>query len=329
MVRNQDLLPPELELLDAMEAQLGAGPRAERTDRAAALYHYTGAAGLADVVRSRQIEATHSGFLDDRRELLRGEELVREEAERLLAVMHEESLAKAFLQDFLQFFPRARLGAATDGDVDIFLASFSEQGDDPGRWRTPCRAGGVGYAVGFRELPVSQEDVPGAQARLRLVKCVHDEDLFRRSVRPAVLEVARTFEQMVLTHAKRDHSGEAFYRSAMNIGFRRLAMEIPRLRHRSFAHEAEWRLLVQPGRGRAREIVQFRADAAGALVPYVAVLVGFAEDAGRLRLDRVVVGPGPEAAAEQAHHAARLLLSYAGYDAGALLRASEVPYRGS
>jgi hypothetical protein len=327
MARTQDLTPPELQLLDAMEAELLAGSGNERP--VGALYHYARPGAFADIIRSRQLWATHLGFLDDRRELLEAEQLIREEAERLLSVMHDESLAKAFLQDFLQLFPRARLSAA----IDVYLASLCEDGDHPSRWRAQHGPGqdAPGYAIGFRELPLPRRDLAEPQARLYLVRCIYDQEVFRKTARQALLESARTFENVVLTNAQREQTAEAFYRAAMNIGFRRLGAEIPRLKHRSFAGEGEWRLVVLPARGREREMVQFRtatSPSGPALVPYIAVLAGFADDGGRLRLDRVMVGPGPEHAADHAHAAARLLLSYAGYDTAAVLKASQVPHRG-
>jgi hypothetical protein len=328
MARTQDLTPPELQVLDTMEGELLAGTGRERPT--GPLYHYARPGAFADIVRSRQLWATHLGFLGDRRELLQAEMLIREEADRLLAVMHDESLAKAFLQDFLQLFPRGGLSAAID--VGVYLASFCEDGDHPSRWRAQHGPGqdAPGYAIGFRELPLPPRDLPEPQARLHLVRCIYDEEVFRKTARLALLEVARTFENVVLTNAQRDQTAEAFYRAAMSIGFRRLGTEIPRLKHRSFASEGEWRLVVLPARGREREMVQFRTDTSAsgpALVPYIAVLAGFADDGGRLRLDRVMVGPGPEHAAEHAHGAARLLMSYGGYDTTSLLRASHIPYR--
>ncbi len=48
------------------------------------LYHYTTQSGLLGIIRTRTIWATHTQYLNDRREFLHAVDLVREEIQRLL-----------------------------------------------------------------------------------------------------------------------------------------------------------------------------------------------------------------------------------------------------
>src|SRR5262249_828164 len=48
------------------------------------LYHYTTQAGLMGIIKDRQIWATHTQYLNDRREFLHAVDLVRREIKRLL-----------------------------------------------------------------------------------------------------------------------------------------------------------------------------------------------------------------------------------------------------
>jgi hypothetical protein len=48
------------------------------------LYHYTTQTGLLGIIKDRQILATHTQYLNDRREFLHAVDLVRGEIQRLL-----------------------------------------------------------------------------------------------------------------------------------------------------------------------------------------------------------------------------------------------------
>src|SRR5258708_37938810 len=91
------------------------------------LYHYTTQKGLLGIIKSRQIWATHTQYLNDRREFLHAVDLVREEIKRLLdetrhsdpSQLHhsarEDTLAK--MQSALSMSPQ---------NINVCVCWFSE-----------------------------------------------------------------------------------------------------------------------------------------------------------------------------------------------------------
>ena len=149
---------------------------------------------------------------------------------------------------------------------------------------------------------------------------------FRVFAGELLLEMAKGFDKYVTTHAKREQTARGLLATALGICWRRLVAEIVRLKARGFYEEAEWRLIVVASPDASGELVRFRPSSRG-MVPYVPVaLVDPATDP-KIPLSSITVGPGDNALPAQ--DAARMFLSFQGYDADGLLRASEIPYRHS
>lgn len=95
-------------------------------------------------MRTGHVRATHCLYLNDRRELVEGEELVQEV---VTTILHDSSSAevRALAQDFLAIH-----GAIVSNQFvrDIYVASFSEEGDDLTQWRA-YGGHGSGYALGL------------------------------------------------------------------------------------------------------------------------------------------------------------------------------------
>jgi hypothetical protein len=307
--------PEQKRLMDEMEVRLfkEAHPDQQRQP----LFHYTNAERFRGIIASGDIWATHFEHMNDRAELRLGEEVVLEEAQRLVRELPVDTPRRYIVDEFTRLHPRARLTET----ANVYLASFSEQGDLLSQWRA-YGSDGSGYAIGFRSLPLPIGDRPEAQAGLMLVKCEYDPSAFRRRSRDILLEVAQGFEDFWTAHADTSEAGRAIPRGALNIGFRRIAAEIPRLKNKAFIEEQEWRLVVIPMSDREQEITKFRAGRT--LRPYVEV--GLAQPNELLDLEAVVVGPSQDAAL--AARAAEMLLNHRGYRDG-LVRSSSAPYRGA
>jgi hypothetical protein len=309
------------------------------------LFHYTSARGFAGIIESGEVWATRFDHMNDRRELTIGEEIVRREAQKMLARFRPESPQAWILGEFVRIEPLARLTKHTS----VYLASLSERGDLLSQWRAYA-ADGSGYSIGFSQLPLPTEDRPTAQAGLYLVRCEYDEEPFADRIRVILREVATGFEQFVQKHNGKKELFDAVHHSALAIAYRRVAAEIPCLKHKAFSEEKEWRLVVLPlDIEREGQIAKFRTDS-GELTPYVELgLSGETPQAqpdvlqsreevpaqrgcqatapkARMALSSVVVGPSLDPTRSEA--TARLLLVKHGYDPS-LVRVSEAPYRGS
>jgi hypothetical protein len=303
-------------LLDKMEVELfkvGVKDRPERP-----LYHYTTAEGLWGIIRDRAIWATHFRHLNDPTELVHGEELAFEVAKDLLAAPRDLTV-RFFLDLFVDNFRTMRFSERGG----VYVASFSEEGDQLSQWRAYGGATSA-YSIGFNSLPDPREENPDAKAGLSLYKCTYDPDSFRAYARDLLLEMAKGFDKYVSTHATREESARGFAAQALGICWRRLIAEVVRLKARGFHEENEWRLIVVASPEDGSGLVEFRSSPRG-MVPFIPVDLVDPESDGKLPIGSVTVGPGDNAVL--AMNAAKMFLSTKGYDADGLLRASDIPYR--
>jgi hypothetical protein len=315
---KEELTPEEMVLLDKMEADLFKVGKKERPQRA--LYHYTTPEGLWGIVRDRAIWATHFRYLNDPTELVHGEEIAFEVAKELLSAPRDLTV-RYFLDLFVDNFRTMRFTERGG----VYVASFSDDGDQLSQWRAYGGATSA-YSIGFTSLPDPKEDNPEAKAGLSLYKCTYDSEEFRAYARDLLLEMAKGFDKYVSTHATREVTARGFAAQALGICWRRLVAEIVRLKAQGFHEENEWRLIVVASPQDGSGLVKFRSGPRG-MVPYIPVDLVDPKSAERLPISTIAVGPGDNAVL--AMNAAKMFLSFNGYDTDALLRASNIPYRHS
>src|SRR6266404_3405917 len=130
------------------------------------LYRYTTQTGLLGIIKSRQIWATHTQYLNDRREFLHAVDLVHEEIKRLLdeaidsypsrphQSAREDSLAR--MQAAVSMSPQS---------INVCVCSFSEERDSLSQWR--AYGGSSGFAIGFSGelLKAATEEGNGSSPR--------------------------------------------------------------------------------------------------------------------------------------------------------------------
>ena len=95
------------------------------------LYHYTSQTGLLGIVRHREIWATNIHYLNDTAEFAHAIELVTTEFENRKGVSPKQDMFLAFLTKQLALFKH----------IDVYVCSFSEQGDLLSQWRGYCPSG--------------------------------------------------------------------------------------------------------------------------------------------------------------------------------------------
>jgi hypothetical protein len=305
----------QIALLERMEAEL-LRPRGHDI-ATVPLFHYTDAAGLSGIMAKKQVWASHVRHLNDRDELFIGERIVEAEAKRLLADVSAYPWQEWFLKNFIQIHESARLSQI----AEIFVASFSENGDSLPQWRG-YGSNGSGYSIGFHGFRLPTGDAPDAQAALTLAKVVYDKDDFRALARHQLLDVAKGFQRFLNEFATQGSHAEAFAKRALRIALQRIGAIVPKLKNSAFREEREWRLIAVPMPRREREIVCFRSGRSG-LLPYMEI--DLAEDSAQMQIARVVVGPTQDE--ERGMHGVRMILKHHGYDASLAIQ-SRVPFRG-
>jgi hypothetical protein len=305
------------EVLDSIEKQFEKDT--EHDTPSDPLFHYTSPRGFLGIIDKREIWATHYRFLNDRDELRIGEEAVLQEAQSLLKELKPNTAEHFIIEQFVRIYPKARLTEVTN----IYLASLSENGDQLSQWRS-YGSDGAGYSIGVRSIPLPTKDMTGGQAGLILMKCEYDPKPFAAQARKTLLDVARVFDHTVRNHVGSEGQLRAARNAALSAGYRRIAVEIPRLKHAAFREEQEWRLVIVPSLEREKEIVRHRTTSRG-VTPYVEVSLARKDE--QIDLSRVYVGPGDDR--ELTIKTTKDLLRYRGYEAQGLVVASSAPYRGT
>src|SRR6266852_6784167 len=142
------------------------------------LYHYTTQKGLLGIIKNRQIWATHTQYLNDRRQFVHAVDLVREEIKRLLNEAPHKSAREYALANM-----RAAVSRSPQ-DINICVCSFSEERDSLSQWR--AYGGSSGFAVGF-----SRQVLRAATERQEwfLAPCIYDPAIQRNLVRALIEEV--------------------------------------------------------------------------------------------------------------------------------------------
>ncbi|SRR6266436_1931698 len=280
------------------------------------LYHYTTQTGLLGIIKSRQIWATHTQYLNDRREFLHAVDLVREETKRLLDEVldsdpsrphhsaREDSLAR--MQKAVSLSPES---------INVCVCSFSEERDSLSQWR--AYGGRSGFAVGF-----SNQVLRAATEKQRwfLAPCIYDPATQRGLVRALVEEV---LEENLGDRLDEDIEEDIFLKGLGGNLLAYLSRYAPILKDESFKEEREWRIISRPVFSQRLDYREGRS----LIVPYYKLPL--CEDNQKLELHEVVIGPTPDAQRSKSSLASlmmsqKVVMKGTG---GVNVNVSHVPYR--
>jgi hypothetical protein len=268
------------------------------------LYHYTGQSGILGIIGERQIWATHSQYLNDRREYKHALDLVREEIKTLLASADQET--QTLLQDMAE-------GISGIESINVCVCSFSEDRDSLSQWRA-YGPGASGFAVGF-----SGDCVAAATKKegWYLAPCIYEPEEQRALIRSLVEEV---LEQSIEgKNAGKTEIEKHYWARGASLGayLHRYALI---LKDRSFREEREWRIISKPLMC-AKELFDFR-EGSSLLIPYYKFPLD--GDGLAFRVHEVVVGPTPDE--ERSKMSVKSFLVRQGLE-NVPVEVSSVPYR--
>ncbi len=275
----------------------------------ATLYHYTDQKGLLGVIKKKEIWASHHQCLNDTQEFLHAKSIIRAEINKRCASTNPENRSS---------FETMR--AALDGpgmeEVNLYVASFSQDGDSLPQWR--AYGGQVsGFALGFsgQQLVLPEE--------FTLARCVYDQEEQREVAGAIVAEVEGILAQMPLDPANTSLTARVLLR----LTFHQFALVF---KHEKFREEQEWRIFscvlmdVAPAFPVEEQEcpLDFR-EGKSMLVPYRRVPLR--DKNGKFSLCEVVVGPNPSN--EQSRRSAQSLLNSQRGLATVKARNSDIPFR--
>jgi hypothetical protein len=219
---------------------------------------------------------------------------------------------------------------------DVYVCSFSEEGDDLSQWRA---YGGIGgFSVGFSAEFLRNVTTPNG---FLLTRCLYIDAEQREAMRGVITDIldhARYIgeSQMALATHSGDGQGSDSGRTLVQLTLARwrktkvdasLNQYAPFLKHGAFSAEKEWRIIVGP---HDPQDEHFDLRAGGSvLIPYYKVPLN--TESEPFRIEEIVVGPTPHK--EQAVRSVLKLLEKYGvkgeltrHKLGGLVR-REVPVR--
>jgi hypothetical protein len=256
-----------------------------------AIYHYTDAAGLNDIVASGRIHASELLYLAGARETDYVRDLLRDQIRR------RWNRADALIAEFCE-----RAEAQLDPfawDKSVFAACFCENGDALGQWRAYGGPRG-GYAVGLRTGALASR-----YSGVTLRRVIYDADR-QQALVAGLLDRALLLVRQV--HGRmNDPIG-----LVMEFLVDHVAELVSCFKQPAFAEDREWRLLVvadtsYPGETLAD--LHFRR-AGGHIVPFIEIDVSPRVGGGASPIAEVICGPLERA--ELSTRAIQLLLKKGG-----------------
>lgn len=275
----------------------------------AILYHYTTQKGLLGIVQSKKIWATHHQCLNDTQEYLHAKNLVRQELAERCRIATPDALS--LLEEM-----RSILDGPGNEDVNLYVASFSQEGDSLSQWRAYCGQTS-GFALGFRS------DLLVLPERFTITRCIYETEKQREVVKALISEV--------LGRPQITAGGPS---NAKLLAVTSLLMELHRFalifKHDKFKEEREWRVVSPVLMDFAPRFpvpdeetkLEFR-EGRSMLTPYRSLPLG---DKGSLPLSEVVVGPNPNPT-EQSERSVRSLLNSERGLEKVPVYSSKIPYR--
>lgn len=233
------------------------------------LYHYTRQSGLLGIIRDKQIWATHTQYLNDRREYLHALDLVHEEINELLTAADPHS--RSILQEM-------EVGVSGIETMNVCVCSFSEDRDSLSQWRA-YSAGTCGFAIG---LPGDFLAAATEMKKWYLARCIYEPSEQRALIRALVEEVFdQNIEQKSAGKTEQVHLPRGGNLCAY------LHRYAPILKDLSFREEREWRVISRP-LFCSSELFDFR-EGSTLLIPYYKFPLAGNDLA--FRVHEVVVGP--------------------------------------
>ncbi|MEN8259090.1 MAG: DUF2971 domain-containing protein [Pseudomonadota bacterium] len=286
----------------------------EHPDNDKVLYHYTGLAGLYGILRSGEIWAFHSQYLNDSEEYNCAIELCKRHIESRIKDKRDQDIKGQL--EWMRDLPEE-----VSKDAYVFVFSLSEADDSLPQWRAYGDSGGC-FAIGFdpEELKtVVDKRIEETEYNIRMGRCRYGK-----------LEQNR-IAKLIVAQAVQKHIGDGPAgrgdKSSCQVNFAVSLHEFaPIIKHGSFKDEQEWRVIIGPISER-NEFVDFRPGKS-MLRPYYKLSLKNKNknDKGLLPIKRIVIGPTPHS--KQSRSSVKGFLKKLGYrDSAVEVSETNVPYR--
>jgi hypothetical protein len=146
---------------------------------------------------------------------------------------------------------------------EVYVASFTEEGDLLSQWRGYCPKGG--FSIGFDSKLLTQI---AKKHDSFLLPCVYDFKIQRKMLEELLVYHSNKYDEAIKDLGQ--NMSDTLIRSISNEFIISLLALSPIIKHESFKEEKEWRI-VSLNLGR-RPDIQFRANESN-IIPYIEVLL--------------------------------------------------------
>lgn len=202
------------------------------TDPPTHLWHYTSPAGLIGICKTKTVWATAADYMNDQKEHRLATDSVRHHIKVNLLGSHRARYTdrEALLLERMADSAAPRAG--------IYTFSLSAKRDSVSQWAAYCPPSG-GYSIG---LPSSQLRAIAREQGFYLAPCLYKHHDHWRLLNELMVWYLDLYRSAALQSGDSD---ELIGTTAWSFG-EALARYAPIIKHSSFEHEGEWRLISEP-----------------------------------------------------------------------------------
>lgn len=241
------------------------------------LYHYTSIDGLMGILGSNSIWASNIRYLNDKTEFTSTIEKLEKECGQLFKGRARDRFKKA-LFDFFK-------GSEILEKFDIYVFSFSEEGDLLSQWRGYCLNCGFSIGFDFSGLEKLKSKLP----TWFLLPCFYYDD---KKYRKELVElIGETFDVMVQTKSQNDMaSDEKIIKDILRDHTERIMQVGAIFKSNSFSAESEWRLIHFRKKDDNLKDIKFRKGNS-MIIPYIEF--GVENKYTNTPIKEIIIGPAP------------------------------------
>lgn len=265
------------------------------------LFHYTTQEGLLGIIRNRNLRATKVICLNDASEF----QLALKLAKEILTNFKNEEESIIFKIDKL----REEIDSIQM--LNIFVSSFSKNGDQLSQWRAYGNPSG-GYAIGFHGPKLFVE---AKKQGFFMAQCEYREEKQKEYI-TSLIEKYLSKDLNAFGVDKVDKKTRTIKIAAFTDFWKELSSLAPIIKHKGFYEEEEWRIITESAMSSSK--VSYR-EGSTYIIPFCEFSFNFPEQL----IKSITIGPTPHR--EISKNALRMFLQKHGLSIE--IKFTEIPYR--
>jgi hypothetical protein len=260
-----------------MNIQLPTYSKILKRKKPSILFHYTTPLGLLSISTSKKIWATDLRFLNDKKEIQHSLDITHSIIKDFYKV--NDTLKNTELNyEFIEFL-RTNLGERWNPEV--YVVSFTEEGDLLSQWRGYCATGGFSIGFDFKLLSKIAKNYNSF-----LVPCVYDFKIQKQIVEELLVSYNKIYNESLKYNSK--NNPDELANKISNEFIICLLAIAPMLKHESFKEEKEWRIVNINLRRMPHVDIKFRANESN-IIPYIEI--SLCQSDKEVEFKKIFIGP--------------------------------------